>query len=198
MVVLVGVGRPAERHIMAGIGLGDRANPTCWCYLVAARGDAKGRLTHRVGRTPARWLRERWSQQGLQLIGTRAYIATLTVLYADWLVFPEARLAEEFLQLFPQCRFLNRCQRGQQRYRELEAKLGVRLAWGGFDLSRFPAGQRRAIVERYRDWDQQLAALADQLADLQRAEGQRETWTRWLEQERVLSYPLPAAGAKNP
>jgi hypothetical protein len=198
MVVLVGVGRPAERHIMAGIGLGDRANPTCWCYLVATRGDAKGRLTHGVGRTPARWLGEHWGTAGLQLIGTRAYVATLTVLYADWLVFSEARLAEEFLQLFPQCRFLNRFQRGQQRYHELEAKLGARLARGGFDLSRFPAGQRRAIVERYRDWDQQLAALADRLADLQRAEGQREIWTRWFEQERVLSYPLPAAGAKNP
>ena len=89
----------------------------------------------------------------------------MTVLYADWLVFSEARLAEEFLGLFPQCRFLNRFQRGQQRYHELEAKLGARLAGGGFDLSRFPEGQRRAIVERYRDWDQQLAALADQLAE---------------------------------
>ena len=141
MVVLVGVGRPASRHIMAGVPLGDRANPTCWCYLVATRGDAKGRLTHAVGRTPARWLGEHWGTAGLQLIGTQAYITTLAVLYADWLVFPRGGWAAEFLQLFPQCRFLNRFQRGQQRYHRARGEVGRTIGAGWVRSQSLPSRQ---------------------------------------------------------
>ena len=189
-------GAPGEPAHHGGVPLGDRANPTCWCYLVATRGDAKGRLTHAVGRTPARWLGSmgRWApvnrDAGLCRDGDRALRRLVS--------FFRGAAGGGVSPTVPTVPLSQPVPTRQQRYHELEAKLGARLAAVGLDLSRFPEGQRRAIVERYRDWDQQLAALADQLADLQRAEGLRATWTRWFEQERVLSYPLPAAGAKNP
>lgn len=142
-------------------------------------------MVHGVGRQAVRWLRERWEAEKLQLIGTRNYVATLTLLYANWLFFPDDAIANEFLNVFPQFMFLNRWEQVEQMRSELTAKMEQRLARGGFDLSKHPVAQRRAIADHFSEMDHQVEHFNERLADLKLAESLREDWTRSMEMQRL-------------
>ncbi len=68
-----------------------------------------------------------------------------TAFHAHWLISPSPEGAEEFLQAFPGLAIAHRIERLEHERRELAAKTETRVAWGGFDLGKFPAEQRRNI-----------------------------------------------------
>ena len=177
--ILLQIGWPDSRHIMAGLPVAHKLAPSCWSYMPKDRISLF--LAHKVGKQATRWLKERWATHAIQGIGTCNYVATLTVLYADWLLFLEPQLAAEFLLNFPQFTFLYRVERLDTERQTLAAKIAARVARGGFDLSKHSANQHRSIAVHYCDLDRQLEQMTHRLADLKLAETLRTGWVQCFE-----------------
>jgi hypothetical protein len=126
-----------------------------------------------VGRRCADWIRARRGESAIRLVATRNYVEPRTALYANWLLFRDESLANEFLHAFPGYQFERRIESLRRQRRLLAEKLEQRLRRGGFDLSRFGEKTRWRIARQYVE-------THDKIGELDRYE-------KWLEMEKRLA-----------
>ncbi len=173
MVSLVLIGQPDDLHIMLIAVPYSREN--CWCV---SPGDPEA-LSRLVGRKASQWVQTNRDRLGIQCIATRNYIPSRQP-FTRWMMFPSLGGAEEFLQAFPGWAIADRIERLEQERQDLAGKMEARLARGGFDLGKFPAGERRNIARRFIGADEKLEGLARQIDELRRAESLRAKWEQGI------------------
>jgi hypothetical protein len=117
-------------------------------------------LDHLVGRQASRWLSAGRRSESFSLIVTHNYIrAFREALYSNWLATGDLYFSEEFLRIFPQFEFQFKLDRLENQRKELAEKIAKRVERGGFDLSKHPADQRRAIANHFIYMEEKLVDI---------------------------------------
>jgi hypothetical protein len=142
-----------------------------------ARLDLGTELARLAGRRCAAWITARADQDEIELIATRNYLPPQTAFYATWLRFRDNRVAEEFLDTYPQHRLDGRIVKLEADREELTAELQHRLRRGDFDLGRVgDERQRENLARKYVGAAEALRGFGSQLKLLERAQELAPEW----------------------
>lgn len=135
-------------------------------------------LSELLGGTPYRWVAEKQKTHDIKRICTRNYIPVRTAIYANWLVFNDDIVAQEFVTKFPQFKTDLYMKKLKDDHDELQDKVNIKLTRGAFDLSKYPPDQRRSAARRFIEFDDQITALAERVRYLDMANRFADEWSK--------------------
>ena len=145
MVALILIGKPEDLHIPYFAMPLPASKESSWYYPKKKCAPLSSLLTGNA----YRWILENQKKHDIRRIGTRNYIPRQTAYYANWLLFLNKNLAQDFSEKFPQYDESVRVQKVANQLTELENYVEKKLNRGAYDLSRYPADQRCAAAQRY-------------------------------------------------
>jgi hypothetical protein len=179
MVALLLIGKPEDLHIPYFAMPLPASKESAWYYPQKKCAPLSTLLTGNA----YRWIVENQKKHDIRRIGTRNYIPRQTAYYANWLLFLNKNLAEDFSKKFPQYDVTTRIQKVEEQLAELELHLEKKLNRGAYDLSRYPSDQRRAAAQRYLENDKKKEELKLERDHLTLAKKLKKDWVGVISNE---------------
>ena len=175
MTSLVLIGRPNSLHIMAQAMVAPSARESWWGY---------GKLeTAQLGARCVQWILANAKAHVIRWVQTRNCVPKQTAFYAEWMLFQEDELALQFVTAFPRFQIPIRLQGLQRDRRTIATRLEERLHRGGFDIGKHPPEQRRAIAQRFIEFDDKPRDIDEHCCALELAEQLSGEWTARLKED---------------
>lgn len=181
MFSLVLIGAPQELNIPYFAMPLPSSKESSWYYP----GRKATPLSDLLGGNTYRWVVDKQKKHGIKRICTRNYIPIKTAFYANWLVFNDDVLAQEFLTRFPQFVTDSSIKKLKSDLDELVGKVDIKLKRGAYDLSKYPFDQRRYAAQRFIDFDDQVRSLTERIRYLETASKLADEWSSIIERELV-------------
>lgn len=179
MITLILVGKPESLHIPYFAMPSPHSKESSWHYPKKKSTP----LSQLIGGNACRWVIDKQRSCDIRRISTRNYIPRQTAFYANWLMFFNADIANEFIGKFPHLDIENQLKTSKDELSSLEEKLASKLSRGAYDLSRYPADQRLSAAQRYIDISTQSRDLAEYIALLETAINLRDGWESIINEE---------------
>ncbi len=95
-------------------------------------------------------------------------------------------MAGELLAKFPALQIGHRLQGLREERRVIAQRMEERLCRGGFDIGKHPAEQRRAIAQRYIEFDDKVTDIDVHCRALRLAEQLGSEWASRLEKQALV------------
>lgn len=134
-------------------------------------------LSELLGGNAYRWVVEKQKTYDVKRICTRNYIPLKTAFYANWLVFKDDILAQEFLKKYPQFNIDLFIEKLRDDHDRLKDKIDIKLKRGAYDLSKYPSDQRLSAAQRFVEIDKQIRALEERVRCLDTANKLADEWS---------------------
>lgn len=173
MVSLTLIGTPEELNIPYFAMPSPSSKETSWFYP----GTKSKPLSELLGGNAYRWVIEKQKIYDIRRICTRNYLPIKTAFYANWLVFFDDEIVDEFMEKFPQYKIESHIEIIKYDLADLQGMINGKLVRGAYDLSKYPPDQRRAAAQRFIELDNQVRHLAERLRYLETAKKLADKWS---------------------